>query len=95
MKNFEKKEIKTSKGITLIALVVTIIVLLVLAGISINIAMGSNGLIQRARDSKIENEKGREKEIIAFAYDSALIKKTSNGDSTAVTVEDLNIELAN
>ncbi len=95
MKNFEKKEIKTSKGITLIALVVTIIVLLVLAGISINIAMGSNGLIQRARDSKIENEKGREKEIIAFAYDSALIKKTSNGDTSFVKGIELNSELNN
>ena len=35
MKSFKKKEIKNSNGITLIALVITIIVLLILAGISI------------------------------------------------------------
>ena len=36
MKKYEKKSLKTSNGITLIALVITIIVLLILAGISIS-----------------------------------------------------------
>ncbi len=36
MKEYEKKSLKTSNGITLIALVITIIVLLILAGISIS-----------------------------------------------------------
>ena len=36
MKNYAKKSLKTSNGITLIALVITIIVLLILAGISIS-----------------------------------------------------------
>ena len=42
-----KKEIKNKqeKGITLIALVVTIVVLLILAGVSINLTLGKNGII--------------------------------------------------
>ena len=46
------KALKRNKGITLIALVVTIIVLLILAGISINALTGQNGLLNRAVESK-------------------------------------------
>ena len=47
---------KKEKGITLIALVVTIIVLLILAGIAINLSIGNNGLFSRAKDSKKQTE---------------------------------------
>ena len=47
-----KSKIKQEKGITLIALVVTIIVLLILAGISINALAGQNGLLNRTVESK-------------------------------------------
>ena len=46
-----KKLKETKEGITLIALVVTIIVLLILAGISITLIFGTDGLITRAMDS--------------------------------------------
>lgn len=42
MKNFKKKALKNTNGITLIALVITIIVLLILAGISISMLSGDN-----------------------------------------------------
>lgn len=42
-----------NKGITLIALVITIIVLLILAGVSIAMLTGQNGILTRATDSKI------------------------------------------
>ena len=48
MKNIRKQE----KGITLIALVVTIIVLLILAGISITMLTGQNGILNRAAEAK-------------------------------------------
>lgn len=51
------------------------------------------GTLQKATTAKTETEKGQEKEIIALAYNSALAKKVSNGDSTAVTAGDLNPEL--
>ena len=49
---------KEERGITLIALVVTIVVLLILAGITISLVFGSNGVIQKAQDSKEQTEIG-------------------------------------
>ena len=49
-----KNELKNKKGITLIALVITIIVLLILAGVSIATLTGENGILTRASDAKIE-----------------------------------------
>jgi len=57
MKKFKKKALKTSNGITLIALVVTIIVLLILAGISISMLSGDNSILQRATDAKTNTER--------------------------------------
>lgn len=48
---------KYNKGITLIALVITIIVLLILAGITIGTLMGENGILTRARKSTRRNQK--------------------------------------
>ena len=47
-----KTKIKQEKGITLIALVVTIVVLLILAGVSINAIFSDNGIIQKAREAQ-------------------------------------------
>lgn len=43
---------KEKNGITLIALVVTIVVLLILAGISINMTLGNNGIISKAKEAR-------------------------------------------
>lgn len=43
---------KKENGITLVALVVTIVVLLILAGISISLVLGDNGLITKAHEAK-------------------------------------------
>ena len=47
-----KKTLKNTNGITLIALVVTIVVLLILAGVSINAVFGQDGIIQKAKDAQ-------------------------------------------
>ena len=57
------KHTKKQKGITLIALVITIIVLLILAGVSIATLTGPNGLLTRANDAKINTEKAEEDEL--------------------------------
>ena len=62
MKN---KGIRQNKGITLIALVITIIVILILAGVSINTLFGDNGLLTKADDARIANEKAEIKDRIA------------------------------
>lgn len=43
--------LKKKSGITLIALVVTIVVLMILAGVSINLVVGENGIIKKAREA--------------------------------------------
>ncbi len=43
---------KKQNGITLVALVVTIVVLLILAGVSISLVMGQNGVVKKAQDAK-------------------------------------------
>lgn len=53
---------KKNKGITLIALVVTIIVLLILAGITISLLLGENGIITRAREATEAYEEAAKKE---------------------------------
>ncbi len=44
--------LKEQKGITLVALVITIIVLIILAGISISLVLGNNGLFNKAREGR-------------------------------------------
>jgi len=51
----EKKITKHKSGITLIALVVTIVVLLILAGVSINLVLGNNGIIAKAKDAETKS----------------------------------------
>ena len=55
---------KEIKGITLISLAVTIVVLLILAGISINTVIGDNGIIKKAQSSAELTKESEAKEII-------------------------------
>ena len=51
MLNYYRKTIRITSGITLIALVVTIVVLLILAGITISLVFSENGIIAKAREA--------------------------------------------
>ena len=51
--------IRNKRGITLIALIITIIVLLILAGVTINMVLGDNGLINKAKNSSYISERGK------------------------------------
>ncbi len=42
--------LKEQKGITLVALVITIIVLIILAGVSLTLALGDNGIFQKSKN---------------------------------------------
>ena len=63
---------KMSAGITLIALVVTVIVLLILAGISVSMITGNNGIILNAVKVKEQTEVANEKELIVAASIQAI-----------------------
>ena len=58
----KKQKLRKNKGITLIALVITIIVLLILAGVSIAMLTGQNGILTQAQKAKSETENAAKNE---------------------------------
>ena len=80
MENFKKKYLKSSKGITLIALVITIIVLLILAGISISMLSGENSILNQASTSK--NTTIRSQIIENAKVDVLGVKTENSGEIT-------------
>ena len=80
---------KENKGITLIALVVTIIVLLILAGISISMLTGKNGILNRAAEAKESSKNSQIDEMVKISVMDALA--SGNGKIT----EDLLTEALN
>ena len=81
-KKEEKNKRKfNEKGITLIALVVTIVVLLILAGISINLVLGENGIIKKAKEAKTAHEQGWNNDIDAMDNYEKYIDESVNGNS--------------
>ena len=85
-----KKPMKRDeRGITLIALVITIIVLLILAGVTISTLTGENGIIGEASNSKIQTEISQEREIV----DTASIIAMGKHKYGEITKENLDKEL--
>lgn len=80
------------KGITLIALVITIIVLLILAGVSVATLTGNNGILTQANNSKTKTKIGEEKERIELAYNTLQIKKNLD-EIDEITAENLKTQL--
>ena len=68
---------KEMKGITLIALVITIVVLLILAGVSINLLLGDNGIITKAKEAKDSYSKSAVKEKVGFLLNEYKIDKAT------------------
>ena len=73
---------RKSKGITLVALVVTIVVLLILAGVSISLVLGQNGLITYAKKAIKETMESNTKENVDMALASFEIEKATNKNLT-------------
>lgn len=85
------KKILRSSGITLIALIITIILLIILAGVTLSISLDQNGLIARTKKTKEEAEIAQEKEYINLAWGTVLIDE--KGDATKIASEILQKEL--
>ena len=88
-----KKVLKEKSGITLIALVITIIVLLILAGVSIAMLTGDNGILTQATEEKEKNTIGGEKEQISLALQSLRMKKQAENVTNEITVSELDEQL--
>lgn len=82
--------LKNRTGITLIALVITIVVLLILAGISISTLTGDNGILTKSINAKEKNLDAEDKEKIQIAINEAQI---SNNGYQKLTEENLQKEI--
>lgn len=79
-----KTNLKNQKGITLVALVVTIIVLLILAGVSLSLVAGGNGIINKSVRAVDETKVGAAKEqtelklaeLVADYYEEKYVNNT-------------------
>ena len=81
---------KQQKGITLIALVVTIIILLILAGVSIAMLTGNNGVLTQAKSAKENTRVGEVQEKVKLAAQAALTANLGNGIEKEKFQEELN-----
>ena len=84
MENFRK-----NNGITLIALVITIVVLIILAGVTISMLSGNNGLLNKATEAKEQTEIGNEKEIISMSISVDLMNNKGENNTKAGIQEEL------
>lgn len=86
---------KNNKGITLIALVITIIVLLILAGVSIAMLTGNNGILTRANDAKTKNAYGEAVDKINLELNALYTSVLADSKSTFTADDASNITKAN
>ncbi len=94
---------KSNKGITLVALVITIIVLLILAGVSISLVVGDNGVLTQAQNASQKTDLASAKSALEMTLTSITSEFLGNvwEDNTSakifenVKVSDLDKELQN
>ena len=92
MKKYDEKAIKSNSAITLIALIITIIVLLILAGVTLSMVMGESGIFSKANNASEQTKISNAKEIIRMqVLENELNKKTK--DANAKSDEDLQVDV--
>ena len=90
-----ERKMKNFKGITLIALVVTIVVLLILAGVSIGMLAGENGIIRQAIQAKANTRGAEVKETVDMAVNENKMLDYSNTTGTKKTRQEVIEKLQN
>ena len=85
-KKLARRNYSNQTGITLIALVVTIVVLLILAGVSINAVFGQDGIIQKAKDSQNKMDQATQNDLDSINelnnWIDGKVNGTAGGDET-------------
>ena len=87
---------RRNKGITLIALVITIIVLLILAGVAIAMLSGENGILRKATEAKTKTEQSQEEEQIKLSQIEAasnLNGKTHTEKVASIGNKEINVKI--
>ena len=82
--------LKNKKGITLISLAVTVVVLLILAGVSINLVLGNNGIIVKAREAQKKSAEASQNDLIGMNELTQQLEEVlnENGGGSAAQVSD-------
>ena len=76
--NLNKSNFRNKNAITLIALVVTIVVLLILAGVTISLLLDENGIIAKSKDARLENRASQVEDEIGMWKQNNFINKESD-----------------
>lgn len=87
-KKSARKNYSNQAGITLIALVVTIVVLLILAGVSLNAIFSDSGIIQKAKDAQTKADEATQKDLEGIDSLDQLVNKYANGGTTELKAYD-------
>ena len=87
-KKSARKNYSNQAGITLIALVVTIVVLLILAGVSLNAIFSDSGIIQKAKDAQTKADEATQKDLEEIDSLDQLVNKYANGGKTELKAYD-------
>ena len=87
-----KQKLKNERGITLVALVITIIVLLILAGVTLSMVMGDSGIFGKANSAKEKTQLSNAEETIKLAVLENKVNSVSG--NTSLTNDQLKEEIA-
>ena len=87
--NLKTNNKRTQKGITLIALVVTIVVLLILAGVSLNAIFSENGIINRAKDAQNKMDQATQNDMTGLNELDKLISSLTDKTTEEVVPYEL------
>ena len=79
-----KSRIRNKTGITLIALVITIIVLLILAGVSITMISSQDGILNKATGAKQTQKKASDEEAVKLALQATMMNENGTVDLSKV-----------
>lgn len=83
------------KGITLIALVVTIVLLLILAGVTIVLIFNDDGIFGIAKEASLKTKIGELEDKVGVIYSNLVSKKYAENSNKEITTEDIIKELQN
>ena len=92
MKKYDEKSIKSNSAITLIALIITIIVLLILAGVTLSMVMGESGIFSKANKASEQTQISNAKEIIRMQVLENELNKITK-DANTKSDEDLQVNV--
>ena len=82
----KKRNCKNKNGVTLIALVVTIVVLLILAGVSINALFGNSGIIEKAKEAQSKMNEAKQNDLNALNELNNWLENNVSGTSSESNV---------